>query len=101
MIPNGFDKKGEKTGYQEKYKTVSRNSGILDDIKFDEGVLDETVAIDIDIKKRDKGDIDRRYYISLLDRFFDLHNSTAEAFYREEMSLEDYLTHLKSNTTQK
>jgi predicted ATP-dependent endonuclease of OLD family len=75
VIPNGFDKKGEKTGYQEKYKTVSRNSGILDDIKFDEGVLDETVAIDIDIKKRDKGDIDRRYYISLLDRFFDIMHS--------------------------
>lgn len=92
VIPNGFEKKG----HLEKYKRVSRNSGILDDIKFDEGVLDE--AVDIDMGDRGKSDVDREYYVTLLNRFFDWNKAAVETFYREGMSLEDYLNHLKSNT---
>jgi len=90
VLPNGFEKKE----HMEKYKRVSRDSGILDDIKFDEGVLDESV--DIDIGDRDKNNIDREYYVTLLKRFFDLNSAAAESYCREEMSLEDYLNHLKS-----
>jgi predicted ATPase len=82
----------------EKYKRVSRDSGLLDDIKFDEGVLDETVAIDIDSVNRDKSDVVRGYYVSLLKRFFDWDNAYAEKFYQQKMSFGDYLNHLKSNT---
>lgn len=92
FLPNGFDKK-EHLG---KYKRISRDSGILDDIKFDEGVLDESV--DIFIGDRDKSDIDRIYYAAMLNRFFESNIATVESFFQEEVSLEDYLNHLKSNT---
>jgi predicted ATPase len=92
VIPNGFSKKE----HLEKYKRISRDSGILDDIKFDEGVLDESV--DIDIGTRDKNDIDREYYVAMLYGYFDLNNAVAGEFYRENISRGDYLNHLKSNT---
>lgn len=92
FLSNGFEKK-EHLG---KYKRVSRDSGILDDIKFDEGVLDESV--NIDIGDQNKSNIDREYYVTHLNWFFDSNSVADETFCLEEMSLEDYLNHLKSNT---
>ena len=92
IIPNGFAKKE----HLEKYKRISRDSGILDDIKFDEGVLDESV--DIDIGTLVRSDIGREYYVAMLSRFFDWDNAVAGKFYREKISPGDYLNHLKSNT---
>ncbi|MCP5108646.1 MAG: AAA family ATPase [bacterium] len=88
---NGFEEKE----HQGKYKRISVNPVILDGVSFREGLLDETVCIKI--KSGKQGDSDRKYYIVLLKRFFDWEMEFSDKFQHGEISLDDYLNHVKSN----
>ena len=83
----------EKKEHSEKYKRISIGPTILEEFKPMEGVLDETVGIEI----QESNDIDRKYYAALFKMFFPYHVDIADKFFRKEISFENYLNHLKLN----
>jgi len=88
-VEPGFEKK-EHPG---KYKRTSIGPTLVEEFKPREGVLDETVEIEI----HERNDIDRKYYVALFTRFFPRYDDFADKFFREEISLGDYLNRLKIN----
>jgi predicted ATPase len=76
-----------------KYKRVSIGPTILEEFKPMEGVLDETVEIEI----HERNDIDRKYYTALFTMFFPYNDDFGGKFFQEGISLEEYLNHLKIN----
>lgn len=86
----------EKEEHRNKYKQISLNPGNFGNIKFLEGLLEK--KINIEIKNREKGDVEPEYYAHLLNNFFIAEKEIREKFYKGKMSLEDYNNHVESNS---
>jgi predicted ATPase len=83
----------EKKEHPGKYKRVSIGPTILEEFKPKESVLDESVEIEI----HERNNIDRKYYAALFTMFFPYNDDFGGKFFQEEISLEEYLNHLKIN----